>query len=492
LVQTVKELDELFCSKLDWTIENVKHFLGVEEHGNILILKEKEWIPPAWKRKELIGLLENELGAQRLEDVKGRMRWQIELGGRKAEASISKTEEHTEPDIHQSTPPPAILPLDQLQNNVFCPRSEKARIDDLLESIPHDGLREKLVVRIHPDHATMAKTMYQIVSGHRRFRALKELGWKEAPVIVKSLTDQQARVEALKSNMEHGLSLSALEEAKWIQSELIENEQLTHEQVGERLGRSRSWVTQRLSLLKLGEEVNNVTRVTMLREVAKAPEETRPEVAEKALKEELSTRETAQVVEAVKEVPEQAKQILAKPGVPQLFSCGIPDCLMSTYDSALYHGVHLCASHRNGYAEDPASIEKLLSVKPSPPPTKVEPKIHEPPKLTWAERKDMMHPPVSKMEEQVAIALTEKGIPFEQHIDFCLESTNVDFHFPQANLVVELDGEEAHRKQEEWDKIKRDKLSRRHQKRVLVLNYKSVTDKNRDEILSKIMEALGE
>ena len=100
------------------------------------------------------------------------------------------------------------LPLDDLSPNPYQPRSSLSEeaLGELVASIREHGLLQPLVVRSRD-------AGWEIVAGERRWRALKLLGWKSAPVIVRDLTDEQMLLVALVENLQRE-ELSALEEAR--------------------------------------------------------------------------------------------------------------------------------------------------------------------------------------------------------------------------------------------------------------------------------------
>ena len=114
------------------------------------------------------------------------------------------------------------------------------------------------------------------------------------------------------------------------------------------------------------------------------------------------------------------------------------------------------------------------------------------PKLSWPERKELMHPKISKMEEAIRLRLEEKGIRFQAQTEFCLQATRPDFYFPNENLAVYLDGEKVHQKREAKDEFLREKLQKHHNIRAIGIVYKDNSKKSEDEIFEKIVSVLQE
>jgi len=120
---------------------------------------------------------------------------------------------------------------------------DQAGIDSLAASIESVGLLQPVVVRSSGDR-------YVLVAGERRLRATKQAGLATIPVVIRSETDEETNLtEALVENLQRE-DLSALEEAAAFQA-LMEEYGMTHEQVAERVGRSRSAVTNTVRLLQL-------------------------------------------------------------------------------------------------------------------------------------------------------------------------------------------------------------------------------------------------
>lgn len=120
-------------------------------------------------------------------------------------------------------------------------------LSELAKSIETYGILQPLLVR------PMADGSYQIVAGERRWRAARLAGLTEVPVVIRDLTDRETAQLALIENLQRE-DLSPLEEAQGYQK-LIEQYELTHEQVADAVHKSRAAVTNALRLLKLPAEV---------------------------------------------------------------------------------------------------------------------------------------------------------------------------------------------------------------------------------------------
>jgi len=103
---------------------------------------------------------------------------------------------------------------------------------------------------------------YMIIAGERRFRASLLAGLKKIPAIIKDLTPQEIQEISLIENL-HRENLNAIEAAEGIR-ELMENHNLTQEEVAVRIGKSRPYVTNTLRLLQLPEEVKELVKTGAL------------------------------------------------------------------------------------------------------------------------------------------------------------------------------------------------------------------------------------
>ena len=135
--------------------------------------------------------------------------------------------------------------IDRNQNQPRKNFDEKA-LKELAHSIKQHGIIQPLVLRKMGDR-------YQIVAGERRFRASKMAGLKKVPAVVREFTEREVSEIAIIENLQRE-DLNPIESAKAIQA-LIENYNLTQETVADRIGKSRSAVTNTLRLLTLPEEI---------------------------------------------------------------------------------------------------------------------------------------------------------------------------------------------------------------------------------------------
>lgn len=148
----------------------------------------------------------------------------------------------------------AELNIDHIEANPFQPRTDfdEAALQELAESIKTQGVIQPVTVR------KMGRDKYQLISGERRLRASKLAGLKTIPVFIRVANDEQMLEMALIENT-HREGLNAIEIALSYQR-LLEECQLSQEQLSEKVGKDRSTVTNFLRLLKLPPEVQVALR----------------------------------------------------------------------------------------------------------------------------------------------------------------------------------------------------------------------------------------
>lgn len=148
----------------------------------------------------------------------------------------------------------AELNIDFIEANPFQPRTDfdDNALNELAESIKVQGVIQPVTVR------KMGRDKYQLISGERRLRASKLAGLKTIPVYIRVANDEQMLEMALIENT-HREGLNAIEVALSYQR-LIEECNITQEELSEKVGKDRSTVTNFLRLLKLPPEVQVALR----------------------------------------------------------------------------------------------------------------------------------------------------------------------------------------------------------------------------------------
>ena len=148
--------------------------------------------------------------------------------------------------------------IDELRPGRYQPRLQlrEESLAELAESIREQGVLQPLIVRVVPvSPRESAATTYEIVAGERRWRAARLAGLTIVPVMVRELTDQSALAVALIENLQRE-DLNPIDQAQSM-SRLIEEFDLTHDEIAKALGRSRTSVTNFLRLLDLADDVKD-------------------------------------------------------------------------------------------------------------------------------------------------------------------------------------------------------------------------------------------
>ncbi|GAB92769.1 ParB/RepB/Spo0J family partition protein [Gordonia rhizosphera] len=146
--------------------------------------------------------------------------------------------------VYREIPPAQIQPNPQQPRTVF----DEEALAELVHSIREFGLMQPIVVRRLPAPTDDGAT-YQLVMGERRWRASQEVGLDTIPAIVRETADADMLRNALLENI-HRAQLNPLEEAAAYQ-QLLDEFGVTHEELANRLGRSRPLITNMIRLLKL-------------------------------------------------------------------------------------------------------------------------------------------------------------------------------------------------------------------------------------------------
>jgi len=141
------------------------------------------------------------------------------------------------------------LPIDQLQPGRYQPRTgmDPERLAELAESIKAQGVIQPIVVR------EIARGKFEIIAGERRWRAARQAGLADVPVVVREVDDRAVIAMSLIENIQRE-DLNPLEEAVALQR-LIDEFALTHQQAAEAVGRSRAAVSNLLRLLELPDAI---------------------------------------------------------------------------------------------------------------------------------------------------------------------------------------------------------------------------------------------
>lgn len=146
------------------------------------------------------------------------------------------------------------LSINEIEPNRDQPRKifEEQALAELSASIKEHGVLQPLLVR------PMADGSYRLVAGERRYRAARMAGVTEVPVTIREMTDEEESIFALIENL-HREDLNAIEEAQGIKT-LIDTFGFTQEEAAQKVGKSRTAVTNILRVLNLPEDISNLVR----------------------------------------------------------------------------------------------------------------------------------------------------------------------------------------------------------------------------------------
>ena len=190
-----------------------------------------------------------------------------------------------------------LVPIDLLDPNPNQPRQLMGDLSELMASVAEQGILEPLLVR-------QRGSRYQIIAGERRYHAAVQVGLRDVPVIVREVNDTEVMEIALVENLQRK-DLTAFEEAEALH-QLAHRCGYTHEDLARKLGKSRTAVTESLSLNNMPDEVRNLCRLaditsrsTLLQIVRQADPQKMRALVERLVEQGKPTRETARK-EAVK------------------------------------------------------------------------------------------------------------------------------------------------------------------------------------------------
>ena len=146
----------------------------------------------------------------------------------------------------------AYLKTSKVRDNRFQPRTDynEEKLQDLIESIKEKGIIQPILVR------EVQNGEFEVIAGERRLKAARALNLENVPAIIKSVNDEEALIIALIENVQRE-NLNPIEEAQAYRR-LIDDFQLTHEDVAKAVGKDRSTISNIMRLLKLPDEIQNL------------------------------------------------------------------------------------------------------------------------------------------------------------------------------------------------------------------------------------------
>jgi len=208
------------------------------------------------------------------------------------------------------------LPLDVISPGPYQPRSifDADRLEELAESIRHQGVIQPVVVRLSGDK------QYELIAGERRWRAAQMAGIGKIPAIIRDVPDEIAIAMALVENIQRE-NLNPIEEATALRR-LVDDFQMTHQEAGDAVGRSRSAVSNLLRLLELSVEVRELVDARHLemghaRALLTLEPALQAQAAREVVSKELSVRQTEDLVRRLKNPPVR-KPVRLDPDVQHL------------------------------------------------------------------------------------------------------------------------------------------------------------------------------
>mgnify|MGYP002602461340 CR=1 FL=1 len=232
----------------------------------------------------------------------------------------NKTAKHTAPAKKEVVNAgPIMMKINDVEPNRDQPRKhfEEDALLELADSIKQFGILQPLIVQKRNDY-------YEIIAGERRWRAAKQAGIKEVPVIIKEYTDQEIVEISLIENIQRE-NLNPIEEAQ-AYKRLLNEFSLKQDEVAERVSKSRTAVTNSMRLLKLDERVQQMiiddmistghARALLARTLITIEDpDVQYNIATKIFDEKLSVRDTEKLVKELKK-PKKEKE---KPVIQNAF-----------------------------------------------------------------------------------------------------------------------------------------------------------------------------
>ena len=239
--------------------------------------------------------------------------------------------------------PASALPISQIESCSAQPRKhfDEEKLAELAESIRQHGIIQPLTVR------KLSSGYYQIIAGERRWRAARLAGLTEVPAVVIEADDRKAMELAMIENLQRE-DLNPMEEAAGFRS-LIETYHMTQEEAAQRVGKSRSAVTNALRLLNLTPSVAKLVEEDRLSAGhARALLPLSPALQEKAASAILAGGLSVRQTEAL------AKRLAAEPKTPKPADLGAVDYAAEAQkelSSKLGRGVRIVTGRKKGRIE---------------------------------------------------------------------------------------------------------------------------------------------
>ena len=234
------------------------------------------------------------------------------------------------------------LPLSQVESCSSQPRKSfgEDALQDLADSIREHGIIQPLTVR------KLQTGYYQIIAGERRWRAARLAGLKEVPVIVMEADDRKAAELAMIENLQRE-DLNPMEEAAGFQA-LIDSYHMTQEEAAQRVGKSRSAVTNSLRLLSLTPSVRALVEAGSL-----SAGHARALLPLSASLQERAAKTVVAGALSVRQTEALAKKLSADPKVPKQPTQGVDYAAAAQKELAdkMGRGVRIVTGRKKGRVE---------------------------------------------------------------------------------------------------------------------------------------------
>ena len=232
--------------------------------------------------------------------------------GRGLDALLGSSDIESSPQKEKtsSSSAPNALPIEKLQRGEYQPRTnmDQASLEELAASIKSQGIIQPILVR------PIADDQYEIIAGERRWRAAQIAQLDEVPVLVRNIPDEATLAVALIENIQRE-NLNPVEEAVGLKR-LMDEFDLTHEEMAKSVGRSRTAVTNLLRLLGLSSGAKRLLEDGSIemghaRAILALPLEQQDQVADEVYVKRLSVRQTEALIRAIVD-PKKKKQKKSK------------------------------------------------------------------------------------------------------------------------------------------------------------------------------------
>jgi len=201
---------------------------------------------------------------------------------------VTPAEKEKTQDLHT-------LPIEFLQRGKYQPRKDMnpKALQELADSIKAQGVIQPIIVRL------ISADKYEIIAGERRWRASQLAALQEIPVVIREIDDKTAMAIALIENIQRE-DLNALEESEALKR-LVDEFNMTHQQVADAVGKSRAMVSNLLRLLDLPNEVKALLAKGLIemghaRALLTLDSDKQIEIANKIVKQSLTVRATEKLV----------------------------------------------------------------------------------------------------------------------------------------------------------------------------------------------------